>query len=52
MRVLLGDVWGNAILNNIALAVVFHRGFRYLPKVNLHFMMRRRAALDAILSPH
>ena len=42
----------NAILNNIALAVVFHCGFRYLPEANLHFMMRRREALDAILSPH
>ncbi len=42
----------NAILNNIALAVVFHRGFRYLPEANLHFMMRRADALDAILSPH
>ena len=41
----------NAILNNIALAVVFHRGFRHLPEANLHFMMRRRDALDAILSP-
>ena len=39
----------NAILDNIALAVVFHRGFRYLPEANLHFMMRRRDALDAIL---
>ena len=42
----------NATLNNIALAVVFHRGFRYLPEANLHFMMRRREALDAILEPH
>ena len=41
----------NATLNNIALAVVFHRGLRYLPKAHLHFMMRRRDALDAILSP-
>ena len=41
----------NATLNNIALAVVFHRGFRYLPEANLHFMMRRREALDAILEP-
>ena len=41
----------NATLNNIALAVVFHRGFRYLPAANIHFMMRRRDALDAILSP-
>ena len=41
----------NAILNNIALAVVFHHGFRHLPEANLHFMMRRREALDAILSP-
>ena len=42
----------NATLNNIALAVVFHRGFRYLPEANLHFMMRRDEALDAILSPN
>ncbi len=42
----------NATLNNIALAVVFHHGFRCLPEANLHFMMRRREALDAILSPH
>ena len=41
----------NATLNNIALAIVFHRGFRYLPEANLHFMMRREDALDAILSP-
>ena len=41
----------NATLNNLALAVVFHRGFRYLPEANLHFMMRRQDALDAILSP-
>ena len=31
--------------------MVFHRGFRY-PEANLHFMMRRREALDAILKPH
>jgi len=41
----------NATLNNIALAVVFHSGFRYLPEAQLHFAMRRRAALEAILSP-
>ena len=41
----------NATLNNIALAVVFHRGFRYVPEANLHFMMRRREAIDAIMSP-
>ena len=41
----------NAMLNNIVLAVVFHRGFRYLPEANLHFMMRRDGNLDAILSP-
>ena len=41
----------NATLNNIALAIVFHRGFRHLPEANLHFMMRREDALDAILSP-
>ena len=41
----------NATLNNIALAIVFHRGFHYVPEANLHFMMRRQDALDAILSP-
>ena len=41
----------NATLNNIALVIVFHRGFRYLPEANLHFMMRRSEALDAILEP-
>ncbi len=41
----------NATLNNIALAVVFHRGFRHVPDANLHFMMRRGDALDAILKP-
>ena len=41
----------SATLSNITLAVVFHRGFRYLPEANLHFMMRRRDALDAILEP-
>ena len=41
----------NATLNNIALAVVFHHGFRHVPEANLHFMMRRRDALDAILDP-
>ena len=41
----------NATLNNIALVIVFHRGFRHLPEAHLHFMMRREDALDAILSP-
>ena len=41
----------NATLNNIVLAVVFHRGFRYLPEANRHYMMRREDALEAILSP-
>ena len=41
----------NATLNNIALAIVFHRGFRHVPEANLHFMMRRKEALDAILLP-
>ncbi len=41
----------NAALNNIALAVVFHNGFQWLPDANLHFMMRRQDAFDAILSP-
>ena len=41
----------NATLNNIALAIVFHRGFHHLPDAQMHFMMRREDALDAILSP-
>ena len=41
----------NATLNNIALAIVFHRGFHSLPDAQMHFMMRRDDALDAILSP-
>ncbi len=40
----------NAALNTIALAVVFHNGFTWLPDANLHFMMRRQDAFDAILS--
>ena len=40
----------NATLNNIVLAIVFHRGFRYLPEAQQHFMMRRQDAIDAILS--
>ncbi len=38
----------NATLNNIALAVVFHHGFRRLPEASLHFMMRRKEAHFAI----
>ena len=41
----------NATLNNITLAIVFHRGFHHLPDAQMHFMMRRNDALDAILSP-
>ena len=41
----------NATLNNIVLAIVFHRGFHHVPEANLHFMMRRKEALDAILLP-
>ena len=41
----------NATLANIALAIVFHRGFRPVPEAKLHFVMRREDALDAILSP-
>ena len=41
----------NATPNNIALAIVFHRGFHHVPEANLHFMMRREDALNAILSP-
>ena len=42
---------GHLDVEGIALAGVFHRGFPYLPEAHLHFMMRRRDALDAILSP-
>ena len=41
----------NAAMNNIALAIVRHRGFRFVPHATTHFMMRRADALDAILSP-
>ena len=41
----------NATLNNIVLAIVFHRGFHHLPDAQMHFMMHREDALDAILSP-
>lgn len=41
----------NATLNIIALAIVFHCGFHSLPDAQMHFMMRRDDALDAILSP-
>ena len=41
----------NTTPDNIALAVVFHCGFRYVPEANLPFMMRRREAIDAIMSP-
>ena len=41
----------SATLNNIALAVVFHHGFRYLPEANLHFMTHRDDALKAVLAP-
>ena len=40
----------HATLNNIVLAVVFHRGFRFLPEANRHYMMHRNEALDANLS--
>ena len=41
----------NAIMNNIALAVVRHRGFRFVPEAVDHFSMRREDAFDAVLSP-
>ena len=41
----------NATLNNIVLTFDFHCGFRYLPKVNLHFMMRQNETHHAIRSP-
>ncbi len=41
----------NATMNNIALAVVRHRGFRFVPEAIDHFPMRRVDAFDAVLSP-
>ena len=41
----------NATMNNIALAVVRHRGFRFVPEAIDHFSMRRADAFDAVLSP-
>ncbi len=41
----------HATLNNIALAVVFHNGFRCLPEANRHCMMHRDDVFDAILAP-
>ena len=41
----------NAIMNNIALAIVRHRGFRFVPEALDHFAMRREEAFDAVLSP-
>ena len=41
----------NAIMNNIALAIVRHRGFRFVPEALDHFAMRREDAFDAVLSP-
>ena len=41
----------NATRNNLAIAIVLHRGFRYLPEAQLRFAMRRDEALDAILKP-
>ncbi len=41
----------NALVNNIALAVVRHRGFRFVPEALDHFSMRREDAFDAVLSP-
>ena len=41
----------DALVNNIALAVVRHRGFRFVPEALDHFSMRREDAFDAVLSP-
>ena len=41
----------HAAMNNIALAVVRHRGFRFVPEALDHFSMRREDAFDAVLSP-
>ncbi len=41
----------NATLDNIALAIVFHDGFRFVPEANLHFAMHRSDALHAIIAP-
>ena len=40
----------HAALNYIALAVVFHHGFRWLPDAYRHFLKRRQDAFDALLS--
>ena len=40
-----------AAMNNIALAVVRRRGFRFVPDATVHFMTRRDDAFNAILSP-
>ena len=37
----------NAIMNNIALAIVRHRGFRFVPEALDHFAMRREDAFSA-----
>ncbi len=39
----------NATMNNIA--IVRHRGFRFVPEAIDHFSMRRADAFDAVLSP-
>lgn len=36
---------------NIALAIVRHRGFRFVPEAIDHFSMRCEDAFDAVLSP-
>ena len=41
----------NATRNDIALAIVRRRGFRFVPAATTPFMVRRDDALDAILSP-
>ena len=41
----------NTVMNNIALAVVRHRGFRFVPEAVAHFSMRREDAFDAVLTP-
>ena len=41
----------HAPVNNIALAIVRHRGFRHVPHATTHFTMHRSDALGAMLSP-
>ena len=39
----------NAVCANIALAVIFQRGFRTAPEAMRHFVLNREDALEALL---